>query len=184
MSAALTPMSDPFTVELHAFGLGLMLYSPVVEALLEEGHDYMPADENLAVPLQTLVDRDQRVVLLGTGSPQLDYVVHVWRGAPPVDLVERAASHVRFGLDVAGGELRLRDGYDPMEWRTEGDSVRRVPMPDGYYAVDGLWVPDDQDAMIVHLFFLRTEERLAGTGWPFLEYVVLDRASRPRNGDT
>jgi hypothetical protein len=173
MSASRTPTGDPFTVELHAFGLGLMLYSPAVETLLEEGRDYMPAGEDLASPLQEMA-RDQRVVLLGTGSPQLDYVVHVWRGAPSVDLVQRAASHVRFGLDVAGGELCLRDGYDPMEWRTEGDGVRRVPMHDGYYAVDGLWLPDDQDAMIVHLFFLLTEERLPGTGWPILEYRVLD----------
>jgi len=118
------------------------------------------------------VEKEQRVALLGTGSPQLDYVVHVTTGSPDGAIESRAASRVCFGLRIEGGELCIRDGYDPMEWHAEGESVRRMPIPDGYYAVTALWTPTNDGAMTIHLFFQQTNERIEGDGWPYLEYRV------------
>lgn len=167
-------MGAPFTVELHAAGLGLMLYSPCVEALLEDGRDYMPPGKCLVSPLREMVERDQQVVFLGTGSPQLDYMVHVELGEPRSELARQAPARVRFGLDIAGGTLCVRDGYDPMEWHSAGESVHRVPMGDGYHVVDALWIPDDPDRMTIHLCFCRADERISGDGWPYLPFRVID----------
>ncbi len=200
------------TVELHAAGLGLMFYSPGAALVLAEGADYfafhrgasaggeqgelrrshpgaaggredpqLPPGEELREPLRSLVDA-QAVVLLGTGSPQLDYVVHVRLGAPLRELASAAAERTRFGLGLRGGALCVRDGYDPMDWSATGESLREVTMPDGYYAVDALWIPEPREEMVIHLFCTRTGERVAGDGWPYLPFSVTARLTRvPRD---
>jgi hypothetical protein len=158
-------------LKLFAAGLGLMLYSPHATRALRAGHDYMPGGE-LEDPLRTLVAR-QDVVLLGTGSPQLDYEVYVHLTPPPRSARQRAAAVVVFGLRIAGDELLVRDGYDPMEWRCSGESLRRTPVPDGYYRVTALWVPDQtREAMIVRLHLQATKRRVRGNGWPYLGYRI------------
>lgn len=162
---------DSVTITLYAAGLGLMLYSPKATRALEDGRDYMPVGQ-LEEPLRTLV-AEQDVVLLGTGSPQLDYELHVHQAPPPALLQKRAAAKVVFGMRIAGGQLLVRDGYDPMEWHRAGESLRRTAMPDGYYRVTALWLRDEtRAAMIVHLYFQATTRRVPGDGWPYLGYRV------------
>lgn len=149
-----------------------MLYSPEAVRLLEEGRDYMPARDELAEPLRALV-ADQAVVFLGTGSPQLDYLLHVHRRAPTAAERRRARTAVVFGLRIAGRRLLVRDGYDPMEWHERGESVRSAPLADGYHRIDALWLPETNDeAMRVHLFARPSNRRVAGDGWPYLKYDV------------
>jgi len=162
---------------LYAAGLGLMLYSPKATRALKEGRDYMPVGE-LAEPLQTLVAQ-QDVVLLGTGSPQLYYEIHVHLEPLPTSMRERAASTVTFGMRIAGGQLLVRDGYDPMEWHRSGESLCRAAVSDGYYRVTALWLRDEtRDPMIVHLFFRATTRRVPGDGWPYLSYTAVQNATR------
>jgi len=83
---AVSPIS---TVELYATGLGIMLYSPGAVVALKDGVDYMPAGGELADPLRTLVEVDQRAVLLGSGSPQLDYIISVHQGGVLSSIAQR-----------------------------------------------------------------------------------------------
>ena len=45
-------------------------------------------------------------------------------------------------------------------------------MADGYYSVDAFLVPDNREAMTVHLFLQPSRERMPGNEWPYLEYRV------------
>jgi len=112
------------------------------------------------------------LVLLATGSPQLDYVLVVHLNSAPVSFDLAAGASTRFGMFIEGEQLLVRDGYDPMEWSASGDSVRSVPLPDAYYAVDAIWVPDRSEKMVVHLFFRTAAVKVPGNGWPLLEYRV------------
>jgi hypothetical protein len=56
----------PPTIRLTAYGLGLMICSPAAVRALEKGGDYMPPGDPLREPLRSLVEKEQRVVLLGT----------------------------------------------------------------------------------------------------------------------
>jgi hypothetical protein len=169
------------TLELYASGLGLMLYSPGAVAGLREAEDYYTPAGGLREPLAARVEREQRIVMLGTGSPQLDYRVHVSAGAPKAALTKAATARARFALKINGGCLLVRDGYDPMEWEAEAAHIQHVAVPDRYYAVDALHVgafgvkpphrPDDPDGpMVIHLFINPTARRIASDGWPFLKY--------------
>ncbi|NUO50458.1 MAG: hypothetical protein HOV80_16510 [Polyangiaceae bacterium] len=149
-----------------------MLYSPAVERMLEEGRDYMPPGASLESPVRDLVEEEQRVVLLGTGSPQLHYTLHIHFDATVPNIRPRPSASVRFGISIAGGELCVRDGYDLMAWHADGKGVRRVPVTDGYYAVDALWIPTSHERMTIYLVLQVERERIAGGGWPYLGYRV------------
>lgn len=159
------------TIELFASGLGLMLYSSTAGDRLDDGRDYMPAGQELSEPLRNMVECEQRVVLLGTGSPQLNYLIRVFAGEPTPVLRNSAGSTARFGIQLDGRALLVRDGYDPMNWSSDSPFVQRIPMDDGYYVVDALWVPDGEvTAMVVELYFQPAGDRIGGDGWPYLEY--------------
>jgi hypothetical protein len=160
------------TRKLFAAGLGLMLHSPEPVRVLVKGRDYHPAGGDLQPPLTKLL-KQQHVVFFGTGSPQLDYVLKIRRGPLPKSLAARAREKVRFGIDVVGGALCIRDGYDPMDWGARDQVVRRVAVPDGYYALTAYWEPTDADAegrMLLHFTLERAKQRIRGDGWPFLPF--------------
>jgi hypothetical protein len=164
---------------LHAGGLGLILFSPSVLAHIPEGADFM--NELGCEPngrlYETLV-HTQKVVLLGTGSPQIDYAIRVV--APATAAPGEALKATEFGLGIEGGLLAIRDGYAPMEWLVADPDELRFPLRDGYYRVRALWVPrrDGSDAdMHIDLAFEPTSERVSGNGWPTLMFDVhLDAA--------
>ncbi len=160
---------EPIVLELYAAGLGLMFYSKAAGLSLVEGRDYMPAGKALEEPLRSLVDL-QEVAFLQTGSPQLDYELHIHRGPVPAEVVHAAHATVRFGLHVKGGALCIRDGYDPMEWHAQGESVREVPLPDGSWDLEAHWLPTHGGVkgMLIHLGIARVHTPHAGDVWPQL----------------
>jgi hypothetical protein len=157
---------------LHAGGLGLIIFSPSVLAHIPEGADFM--SELGCEPKGRLYEplvQTQRVVLLGTGSPQTDYAIRV---VPPA-AAGQALDAAEFGLSIEGGVLAIRDGYAPMEWLVDDPYEIRFSVPDGYYRVRALWVPrrDGSDAdMHIDLVFEPASERVPGDGWPTLMYDV------------
>jgi hypothetical protein len=160
-------------VRLSAYGLGLMIGSPVAVTALEEGGDYMPARGPLREPLRSLVETEQRVVLLGTGSPQLDYVLVPRLGPASMSARRSAAAQVEFGLHVEGGTVCVRDGYDPMKWTRRVSRRQTIALADGYYVVHALWIDSEADEdMRILLCFTRRSQRLPGDGWPYLGYRV------------
>ena len=115
----------------------------------------------------------QKVVLLGTGSPQLDYAIRV--AGPAAAMSSEAWKATEFGVWIEGGLLAIRDGYAPMEWLVDDPYEIRFSVRDGYYRVRALWVPrrDGSDAdMHIDLVIEPTSERVPGDGWPILMYDV------------
>ena len=107
------------------------------------------------------------------GSPQLDYKIHICLGEPDAEMTNRARSSVHFGLRISGGELCVRDGYDPTEWEFDQEGVVKTSLEDGYYAVGALWIPDSSfDGMQIMLYLKESESSVPGDGWPDLEYIV------------
>lgn len=167
------------TIRLNAAGLGLMICSPAAVRALEAGYDYMPTDGGLREPLRSLVEADQRVVLLGTRSPEVDYAIMPHAGPASRAARESAAAEVRFGLRVEGEVVCVRDGYDPMEWTRRVPRRQTFALADGYYGVHALWVEGERDAeMTILLSFEPRVRRLSGNGWPYLGYRVSHRFTR------
>jgi hypothetical protein len=162
-------------VLLHAAGLGVMIYSPAAARSLAEGRDHMPPGKALREPLRSLVEREQRVVLLGVGSPQVYYAVVPRRGRPPAAALRSAKARVTFGLHVEGGLVAIRDGYDPMQSSARLPRRQTCRMSDGYYAVHTLRVEPHSDAkadLRIAMYFAPSKRVVQGDGWPVLKYVV------------
>jgi hypothetical protein len=164
--------------DVHAAGLGLMLFSPRAFAEVPDGADFMA--ELGPEPKGRLYDQlvlTQRVVLLGIGSPEIYYRVRVVL-QPETAAVDAPLGAVEFGLWIEGGVLAIRDGYEPMHWSVQDPYEVRFPVSDGYYRVRALWMPrpDGSDAeMHIWLVMERASERIPGDGWPVLMY---DRSLR------
>jgi hypothetical protein len=168
------PELDVPEARIFAPGLGLMIFSPRVLAHIGQGADFMSELDN--EPKGRLYDslvQTHRVVLLGTGSPQLDYVIRVVPSATAAP--DDALAATEFGLWIEGGLLAIRDGYAPMEWDVEDPYEVRFSVRDCYYHVRALWMPRrnrSEDAMHIDLVFEETTERVAGDGWPTLMWNV------------
>jgi hypothetical protein len=167
---------------LYAPGLGLMMFSPRVLAYIGQGADFMSElDYEPKGRLYDSLVQTHRVVLLGTGSPQLNYAIRI---VPPATAAPRdALKATEFGLWIEGGLLAIRDGYAPMEWLVEDPYEVRFSVRDGYHRVRALWMPrrnrSDAD-MHIDLVFEETNERVFDDGWPTLMYEVnLDSAQDP-----
>ena len=152
----------------------MILFSPSVLAHIPEGADFMteldcePKGRRYDSLVQT-----QRVVLLGTGSPETNYAIRVVGGAAAVS--SEALKATEFGLWIEGDLLAIRDGYAPMEWLVDDPYEIRFSVRNGYHRVRALWVPrrDGSDAdMHIDLIFEPTSERVPGDGWPTLMYDV------------
>jgi hypothetical protein len=131
---------------------GFLLSSPKTLSGLKEGGEYDPD----ASPVKELID-EQQIILLQTGSPELDYQLHFHSGDPD----RQARVQSSFGMRVDGGALVIRDGYDLMDWSDSDD--QRLTIEDGYYAVDALWTPGEAE-MEIHFYFNRTDSRVDGDG--------------------
>jgi hypothetical protein len=151
-----------------------MIASPIATRAMGRDQDYMT--DPLREPLRMLVETEQLVVLLGTGSPQLNYAVSAHVGAPTIARKRAALAQTKFGLHVKGGEVCVRDGYDPMRWNPRTPRKQTFAMRDGYYAVHALWTEAsggtlDAD-MVIALWFERRTRKVPGSGWPYLAYRV------------
>jgi hypothetical protein len=155
---------------IHAAGLGLMLFSPPALAAIAARADFMRALEPGGVRYAALV-ASGLVVLLGTGSPQMDYRVRVHRGGSALDATVLARAS--FGMRIEDG-LAIRDGYAPMDWQIEDLQELRFALPAGLYAVDAQWIRKGADAvdMAIDLVFRDAATLPAGDGWPYLEFTV------------
>lgn len=157
--------------QIYASGLGLALFSPPVFAGFPEGADFMSA-LFLGGGLYDALVKTQKVVLLGTGSPQLYYLVRVV--SPSEAEAVRPLKTAEFGLWIDGG-LAIRDGYAPMDWLKDDPGEIRFPVTDGYYRVCALWTPRPPDVeadMCIDLAFERTSKHAPGDGWPELFFKV------------
>jgi hypothetical protein len=153
--------------------LGLVLFSPPVFADIPNGADFM-SDLGLE-PKGRLYDQlvlTQRVVLLGSGSPEINYCIRVMFPSEAA-VAGKPLGEVEFGLWIQGGVLAIRDGYEPMHWSVHDPYEIRFPVPDGYHRVRALWMPrpGDSDADM-HLWLLmeQASKRVPGDGWPVLMY--------------
>jgi hypothetical protein len=112
-----------------------------------------------------------RVVLLGTGSPQLYYEFELDFGPPPScsdDEVEEV-----FSLVVGEHGVSVRDGYDLMEWSRETDNELLLAMPAGPLLVQARasrWI---EDPVRIRLYVRPCDEAdLHGDGWAYLRLVA------------
>jgi hypothetical protein len=154
---------------IHAVGLGLMLFSPRALAAMPVKSDFMRALEPGGAHYATLVATG-RVVLLGTGSPQVDYRLNVRsEGAP----VPKALARISFAMEIADA-LAVRDGYAPMSWQPDDPEELRFPLPTGRYAVEAAWVRGDGGPfdMAIDLLFRADPQAPPGDGWPYLELRI------------
>ncbi len=149
------------TYSLYAAGLGLMFSSPKPLSGLKEGVNYSE-DEDSRASVDELV-RDQRLFLLATGSPQLDYVINVHDHGSGYDLEWKMRAFVSVGLDVYGGSIVVRDGYDLMDWNPVDEEAVVVPAEDGYYELLIGWVPSTRHAeMVLHIVARKAKDRIPG----------------------
>jgi hypothetical protein len=154
---------------IHAVGLGLMLFSPQALSAMQAGSDFMRALEPGGDRYATLVATG-RVVLLGTGSPQVDYRLRVRDdGAPAADALARTS----FAMEIADA-LAVRDGYAAMSWQPHDPEELRFALPSGRYAVEAAWVRSDAPRvdMAIDLLFRADPHAPAGDGWPYLELRI------------
>jgi hypothetical protein len=157
--------------QVYASGLGLILFSAPVFAGFPEGTDFMSQLEGGGNLYDTLV-RTQKVVLLGTGSPQLTYLICVISSSEMQTV--RPLKTTEFGLWIDGG-LCIRDGYAPMDWEEDDPSEIRFPVTNGYYRICAFWMSCPQNAktdMAIGLNFEKTSQRIPGDGWPTLFFEV------------
>ena len=149
------------TYTLYAAGLGLMFSSPRALGALDKGADYSEGG-NRRVRIDQLI-RDQQLVLVATGSPQLDYVINVHEEASSQDLGQSTRAFVRFGLEVCGGALVVRDGYDLMDWNPDEESAVVIPTEDGYYELLVGWAPSTRHAeMVLHIVPQKVTAKIPG----------------------
>jgi hypothetical protein len=154
---------------IHAVGLGLMLFSPQALAAMPAGSDFMHALEPGGARYATLVAAG-RVVLLGTGSPQVDYRLRVSNGGAPA---AEAFARTSFAMEIEDA-LAVRDGYAAMDWQIDDRDELRFPLATGRYSVEAAWVSCDAPRvdMAIDLCFRADPHAPPGDGWPSLELAV------------
>lgn len=148
--------------ELYASGLGLLISSRESLQALRDGANYFQPGEEEDRVITRLLDNDE-LMTLATGSPQLDYRIHVHEGPIPAAVELKLRNAVEAGLRVRGAALVIRDGYDLLDWRTESESTVSFDVPDGYYRLRIGWEPCAQrGTMILHFGPERSAERIPG----------------------
>jgi hypothetical protein len=88
------------------------------------------------------LERLQRLVTLQTGSPELRYSLVVECG--PASLPADASRVVRFGLEILGDALEIRDGYAILDWNGGAGACCVTKVPSGYYSVEIEWVKSSE----------------------------------------
>jgi hypothetical protein len=158
-------MSKP--IEIYASCPGLLIAGSEVMGVLATTKDIEHS--------QTIVNKlneTQRMVAIRTGSPQLDYQIHVYAGRIPDSEQGALVAKRFFGLRVDGGEVVIVDGYW-LEYLSEDYERASVPIADGYYQVEIGWSRATRHAcMVLHLGFQQAVERVHGDGHVDLEFIV------------
>jgi hypothetical protein len=154
---------------IHAVGLGLMLFSPQALAAMPARSDFMRALEPGGAHYAALVATG-RVVLLGTGSPQVDYQLRVHDDGAPVP---KALARISFAMEIADA-LAVRDGYAAMSWQPDDPEELRFPLPTARYVVEAALVRSDETMfhMAIDLLFRADPQAPPGDGWPYLELRI------------
>lgn len=137
------------TSELYAAGLGLLVSSRQVLAQFAPGKDYFSGED----PWMAELFASQKIALIQTGSPQIDYRFFSASPGPMAAYL----SYVEFGLVVEDGGLVFRDGYDLYQWDPSSAEVC-LPSPTGYCRIGVGWSRGvSHSSMQLHVSSVRTE---------------------------
>lgn len=150
---------------LYAVGLGL-LFSSIGE-LKNLGVNGSPVEEN---DYTELLD-NHCAFTLGTGSPELDYEIHVHDSPWESEIEDALYASVKAFLRVKGGALVVRDGYDLDEWLEAPDEIATIPMDDGSYHLTIAAEPGSgHSTMVLHLVAVQNDDNSNAQGTHELIY--------------
>jgi hypothetical protein len=152
------------TIDLFASGLGLALFSPEVRN--NQIHDD-EVKKNL---------KEQKLVLIATGSPQLDYSIHPIIEKPPASVMKsKNLISAKFGIHVTDNLLIIADGYAVDHDFICDYEMRELTIPDGYYQVTAIYDPSIEvphSSMHIDLYFQRSNEKVHNPSIVDLIYVT------------
>lgn len=148
------------TFNIFASGLGLLFSSRgAVGSLAVDG---AAVDES---KYETLVTSN-RIFAVDTGSPELDYEIHLHERPWSTDVKETFENILVAPLVVEGGAVVIRDGYDLEEWMEHPEELVVFDIEDGRYRVHVASACSIQHTtMILHLYFEETEQLAAAEGY-------------------
>jgi hypothetical protein len=140
------------TVDLFASGLGLALFSPEVVKNLDFGDEVKGFLE------------EQKMVLIATGSPQLDYTIQVIIDKPPASVMESTVLvSAKFGIHITDNQLIIADGYAVEHDFSNDYEIQELTIPDGYYLATAVYDPSragPHSRMHIDIYFDRVNEKV------------------------
>ena len=146
---------------------GLLLSSPATVTDIPDRASVLSANRNVRDPLPGLLDL-QRFAVLETTGEGAEHVVRVIERPPSYLERKVALESALVNLWILGGSLLVRDADALAAWRQEDPTEVRVPVPDGFYRIDALWVPSNDANLHVDLFLFKTREVIEAAGWATL----------------
>lgn len=149
------------TYKLFSAGLGLLFSSPEpLRELIKGGNytGYEDDDTNISG-----LFRNQEMFLLATGSPELDYEINVYDGGISQEIEDNFRASIQVCIDIRGGAMVIRDGYDLMDWNPTDKSTVQIAIDDGYYQLHIGWSPSPKHAeMVLHIHPQKTATKIPG----------------------
>ncbi len=155
-------------LDFYSAAPGFLLHACRMAPPLEGGVSYSAPGEPFHPALIALMESGQ-VVVVSTGSPQLDYRLRVHLGG--AEIAQDVAATCSFNIAVVGG-LCVRDGFDLLCWREQSASLRYSPVPDGVYSATAAWVRSAFKGMEIELRLQRTESQIFTSDFVVLDYVA------------
>jgi hypothetical protein len=144
-------------VELCQPGFQLILYSPQVAALLEDGGNYgvrFPDGHDLIDYVN-----ESRFAAIGTRWPTRDHWLH-FSATMDHAVIQNATDHVRVGVEVGQGQLCVRGSDDLFQWTTRCPGEQIVSLDNGCYEVTACMVLDDEAELVrIYLHFAHVPAR-------------------------
>jgi len=157
--------------EIYAAGLGLLFSSPEPLHSLVEGKNYSGSSDP-GNALSKLYD-DQRMFLLATGSPELDYVISFYETNKSSYPHEAMIEEIQAGIEIVGGSLVIRDGYDLLDWEPAVDYAVEIPIEDGYYRLTIGWSHSGKNStMNLHILAQKSDSKIEGRDMYELIYEI------------
>jgi len=158
--------------EIHAAGLGLLISSPEPLHRLVEGKNY--SSSTAADNALSKLYMDQKMFLLATGSPELDYSIRFYETSKSSFPHEAMIEEIQAGIEIVGGSLVIRDGYDLLDWEPSVDYAVEIPIEDGYYRLEIGWTPSGKHStMDLHIYAQKSDIKIEGRDMYELIYEVL-----------
>lgn len=119
------------TLDLEIAGLGIILYSPISAAHIEDGSDYL--NESFWDPDDVARHLTEgQITAFCTGTPGT-FQLRFNSGPPDEAALAEAEFKVQMGLQVHGGIVCVRDLYDMMDWTVECPPDQQLSVKDGWY---------------------------------------------------